>query len=382
MSTDDREKTDAGRRGDGSIYRRGGAWWIQYRCSGRRVREPGGYHGGGARTKTEALEKLRDRLAEIRSGSYIGPAAEALTVADLLDNYLRDIETRGKRSVAAIRSRAECHLNPYFDGVAAVAVTSDRLRQFITDRTAAGLSPASVNRCLQDLRAAFRLAIRENRLLRAPHVPLLREDNVRRGFFSLAEHEAIREHLPEPHGDVADFAYLTGWRRGEIESLTWEQVDLEAGTVSLWTSKNGEARTFPLRDPEGRLTSLGELLARRWAARVFGPEGAPGLSRFVFHVNGRRVWSSSATWREAAKAAGLPGRLFHDYRRSAVRDMIRAGVSQTVAMSVTGHKTVAVFARYNITSDDDKRVAVERLAQHRRASPGTLNVVSVAKRRA
>lgn len=92
-------------------------------------------------------------------------------------------------------------------------------------------------------------------------------------------------------------------------------------------------------------------------------------------TGGRRVWTFDEKWRKATVAAHLPGRLFHDYRRTAVRDLIRAGVPQAVAMTMTGHKTEAVFRRYNITDDRDKREAVRKLSAYRETRKVAANVV-------
>jgi hypothetical protein len=153
----------------GSVYRRGKRWWIRYPHRGKQQREPGGLDGRGARTKEEAEEKLRQRVAEIADSRWVGAAGERLTVDRLLDKYVKALATKQAKSIAQVR----CHLaavREWFEGDRAVDVNISRLREYIEARLAEGAAPATVNRGLQALRAAFNLAIREDRLQRARSV--------------------------------------------------------------------------------------------------------------------------------------------------------------------------------------------------------------------
>ena len=137
-----------------------------------------------------------------------------------------------------------------------------------------------------------------------------------------------------------------------------------AKEVRLRTSKNGHGRVLPLND------ELSKLIERRWEARTIKKkDGTTKLSEFVFHRNGVRVVDFRKPWREACKKAHVSGRIFHDFRRTAVRNMIRAGVPQSVAMSISGHKTISMFNRYNITSASDKIEALRKTAEHLAAQP-------------
>ena len=145
-------------------------------------------------------------------------------------------------------------------------------------------------------------------------------------------------HLPEPIADVARFAYLSGWRRAEILGLRWDTVDRAAKEVRLRTSKNGHGRVLPLED------NLWDLIERRWAARECKEtNGVTRLAAHVFHRRGIPVVDFQKPWTQATKAAGVPGKLFHDLRRTAVRNMVRAGVPQAIAMSLSGHRTISMF---------------------------------------
>ena len=79
-------------------------------------------------------------------------------------------------------------------------------------------------------------------------------------------------------------------------------------------------------------------------------------------------------WQAACEAAGVPGRLLHDFRRTAVRNLERRGVARSVAMKITGHKTESVYRRYAIVSDADLQEAARKLAG---TIPGTVGTVGV-----
>jgi integrase len=201
------------------------------------------------------------------------------------------------------------------------------------------------------------LAVRQKRICAAPAISLLAENNARQGFLEPADFEAIVQNLPEHLKDFARFAYLTGWRKGELQSLTWADVNREAKTILLRSehSKNKEPRLLPLTG------DLAAIVERRWQARIVqNPGGATCLAEFVFHNDGRPIGDFRKAWSVACNEAKMPGILFHDLRRSAVRNMDRSGVGQAVAMKITGHKTLSIYQRYRIVSESDIRDALEK----------------------
>ena len=211
---------------------------------------------------------------------------------------------------------------------------------------------------------AFNLARRQKVLSHELYIPRLKEDNARQGFFEKKEFDAIVSELPEYLEDFVRFAYQTGWRKGEMVSLTWDLVDRSAKEIRLKTSKNGTGRCLPL---EGELW---DLIEHRWSARkVKSKIGEVSISPLVFHREGGVVGDYRKAWKTACNKAGYPGKLVHDFRRTAARNMTRAGVTETVAMSITGHKTASMFQRYNITSSDDKRQALIATQEHVKSLP-------------
>ena len=182
-------------------------------------------------------------------------------------------------------------------------------------------------------------------------------------FVQRPELERIAANLIDPLDDVARFGFLTSWRRSEILGLTWEAVDRRAGEIRLRTSKNGRPRVLPLAG------ELSDLIERRWAKREYvGPQGTAAVSGYVFHRRGKPVKDFREAWRQAASTAKVPGVLFHDLRRSGIRDMVLAGVPQSVAMAISGHH------RYAIASPDDMRDAIEKTRAYRESLESESNV--------
>jgi integrase len=198
-----------------------------------------------------------------------------------------------------------------------------------------------------------------------PVFPRIDVDNVRTEFFEEAEVTAILEALPEAVRPVVRFAHLTGWRiPSEVLTLTWDRVDFFAGVIRLdpGTTKNREGRTFPF-DVSPELESL--LKSQRLEAELGSLSSGGKIAPWVFHRNGRQIKSFRGAWARACKDANLEGRVGHDFRRTAVRNFVRAGVPERVAMMLTGHKTRSVFDRYNIVNEADLRAGVAKLASVR-----------------
>ena len=240
------------------------------------------------------------------------------------------------------------------------SITTSDIRNYIAHRQDEEAASSTINRELAILKRAFRLAIQSGNLLHRPQIPMLSEDNVRQGFFEQSEFEDVRDALPEHLQGVVTLAYFSGWRvQSEILPLTWGHVDRKARTVRLepGTKKNREARLLPF----GSLPELEEVIEQQWAEhkRMAG-EGR--LVPWVFHRNGERMLGFRKAWNSACQAGGARGRILHDLRRTAVRNLVRKGVPDTVAMQITGHKTRSVFDRYNITSEGDLRDALGKLA--------------------
>jgi integrase len=248
-----------------------------------------------------------------------------------------------------------------------------------------GVSNAEINRELTLLKRIFTLAIQAGKLFHRPHIPLLLEDNTRTGFFEPEQFESVRAHLPAALRPIIEFAYVTGWRvTSEILPLQWRQVDLKAGEVRLdpGSTKNREGRVFPLTDDLRRLLETQH--AEHTRLRKAGKVEPSVFVRMVAKKRGgekypRPIRTLDKAWKAACIAAGCPGRIPHDLRRTAVRNMVRRGVPERVAMQLSGHKTRSVFERYNIVSNGDLRTAavqLQGLTGTKQGQSGTLSTSS------
>jgi integrase len=354
----------------GRIYRRPGSknWWVEVWYRGRQYRE-----SSESPKRSVARMLLRTRLAEMLAGRFGGTTAAHVTVKTLLDHLELDYALHQRASLRTLPGHRSALLE-HLEGVRAADVTTARLTRMVLAWQEAKKAPATINRYLGTLRRAYTLGKRATPplVVTVPDVPRLPEHNVRTGY---ADHAAVPKLLAAlahdpPLRDFIDWLYWTGMRRGAVRDLRWQDVDRKAGTLRLPAEleKTRRSRALPLPPP------LRALLERRWAARsahakatgVLVPwvfwrvyDGAPrrGLARgdAVRIVDFRKAWAT------ATQAAGCAGLIPHDFRRTAARTLRLAGVEREQARLVTGHRTEAMFNRYNVDDDLRLRDAIERL---------------------
>ena len=289
--------------------------------------------------------------------------AQKRHLGDLSDAYLQDYQVRQFRSQSTARGRT-AHLAAFFGRAArAATLTTYQIRQYQLTRRAAGAATGTINRETSALHRMCTLAVHWGWLDTVPGFPdRLRENPPRQGFFEHPEYLAVRVRLPAPWQDILDVAYYSGWRKQEILGLTWDEIDEAGGVIRLSParSKTLVGRILPISQP------IAEALARRRARR--DPD-----SLLVFHRDGIPVRRWRTAWRTACQAAGVPTRFLHDCRRTAARNLIRANVPERVAMLLTGHKSRAIFDRYNIIHEQELLDAgdqlVAYLAQQAQATP-------------
>jgi integrase len=341
----------------GRIFKRGSIYWIAYCFRGKEHRE-----SSRSDSESQARKLLKKRIGEVANGHLIGPSEERLSFEDLAKMLIVDYEINGKRSLESVRLSIR-HLKEFFGLDRAVDITADRVAKYVRERQKEGAANGSINRELAALKRAFTLATRAGKLGSAPYIPLLEENNSRRGFLDHGSFLALRDGLPAHLKDPVTFLYLSGWRVSEMRTLEWRDVDLPGRELCLRpeVSKNKDGRPLPLR---------GELLEIIHRAHEKRRPDCP----HVFHDDGQPIGDFRKAWNTACKKAGLNGIIVHDLRRTAVRNMLRAGLPERVAMELSGHKTRRVFDRYNIVNDADRVRASELLQSHLDAQPDTRKV--------
>jgi integrase len=217
---------------------------------------------------------------------------------------------------------------------------------------------ATLNRELAIIKRAFRLAAERTPPLvgRVPHILTLKEDNVRTGVLDDEQYRALLHELPDYLQLLFVVGYHTGVRKGELLMVRWAQVDLKGHEIRLrhGETKNDEGRTLPI---------YGDMLPWIEMADARHQSKCPQCP-WVFQKGGQRIKSFRRAWASACTRAGLPGLLFHDLRRSAVRNMERAGIPRKTAMAIAGHKTEAIYWRYAMSNDRDIRDAGRKLERY------------------
>jgi integrase len=328
-------------RGEGSIFKVKGSrnWYIRFGARSPRVSTHTPH-------KQKALAQLQELVAKQ------GRVEPSLRYEDARDALLQEYKNSNKRSLVKRKRGVTIsgldHLDKFFGRRLLRGVTTEVLREFVSQRLKEGASPSTVNRNLGLLRRIMHLARKDGRLHNVPYFPMPKEAEPRAGFVEHAQFRKLLAALPARLRTFVLLLYTTGIRTGEAKQTKWEYVDLEQGLIKLpgKITKNGKPRTIPLG---------GELLERLTAEKKSAGAVFP-IGNFV-----KAWWSACVKAGLGVRTKGkqngnygsYSGLIPHDLRRSAVRNMVRAGISTTVARAISGHQTDAIFDRYDITSNED-----------------------------
>lgn len=355
----------------GSIYKRGEIYWIKYYRNGKPYRE-----SSHSDMITKAQKLLKKREGEIADGKLPGVYFDKVTFDELAEDVLHDYQIEERDTINKAK-RSIRYLKEYFGNMKAVDITTATVSGYIVKRKERGLSNASINRELAILKKMFHLAAQGTppKVSMIPYFKMLPEKNVRKGFFEYDEYVAVRDNADEDFRPVVIFGYHTGCRISEILNLPLDKVDPIQGIARLEDTKNETDREICFNG----ISELREAVENRFKDKM---NGCP----WMFHRKDGKKFTMDAyraAWFRACIKSGfykevvyenekkvkVPTKLFHDFRRTAIRNMVRSGISESVAMQISGHKTRSVFERYNITSGRDLKEASKKMgAYHERQS--------------
>jgi integrase len=344
-------------------------WWAKYYVRGRAVRE-----STGTEKHEEAKRFLKAREGAAAIGQPVLPRVDRIRYDEVAQDLRTHYETTGCRNLKEADGRL-APLKRFFAGYRVANIGPAEVTKYVAGRQAEGVANGTINRELAVLLRMLRLACGHGKLARLPVIRKLKEAPPRQGFFERERYDAVRARLRLDLRVAGDLAYALGWRlRHEVLTLERRQIDLKAGTIRLdpGTTKNDDGRLVYLTPAlkaavaeqldrvDTLARKLGRIIPVAFPHFTDGPVNPKtGQRRYV---KGDRRRDFRKAWATACKRAGCPGMLRHDFRRTAVRDMVNDGTPEKVAMLITGHKTRAVFDRYHIVAPEDLKAATARMA--------------------
>jgi integrase len=366
-------------RGQGRIFSRPGSknLWIQYYSRGEQIRM-----SAETTNPKKARKLLRQKIGQVEAGVH--PDTRRITYEELRETYYADYVTNRRKSLRRDQDGNPhmdkvVRLDKFFAGYKASEIDASLIRKFTAEQQAKGLENGSINRSISALRRMFHLAKEDGKIRDLPHFPMVDEAAPRKGFFERDEYETLFAALPDYLRLPFSIGYFSGMREGEILGLKWDQVKFLDGTIELLAgeTKNDDSRSVPI------IPQLRALLVEQYGKRQ------PDCPYVCFRLDRKghavKVQGFRKAWYSACVRSGLgkmepktdrvtgellyvpkrgprskpkvkmiyQGKIFHDLRRTGVRNLVRAGVPEKVAMAISGHTTRSVFDRYNISSGKD-----------------------------
>lgn len=389
------------RKGEGSLFKHSGYWFYTYGYTvDGEHRKKKKCLGSVERFKTEAAawteaKRVRDEfIADIKTGKVATSAVESVTCGELLTQYIAHLKTQKQPSAYVIERCIEANIRPFFGGLRVAKLQTNDFERYRQIRNKS-VSNATVDHDLAYLKSALFLEYRKtpSRIVRVPYIPKSGEENIRQGFLEFDGYEAVLSELPLSLKCAFVVGYHIGNRKGVVLSLKWPQVDFDNRVIRFIRLQN--RKPVPVAAP-----IYGDMeywLRRQKAYRdqhfptcefvsFWYPEDCEIAPKSKRVHGGRRTEPGSTirsfrdSWRSAVTRAGFPALLFHDLRRSAVRNMVeKIGISEKRAMEISGHKTRSCFERYHIVSLADIQESGQKMdkwvkGQRSRTKPTKQNV--------
>lgn len=345
-----------------SLALRGDTWHIYWRWNGQlksqstKVKHDGRFKNKKPVPPTAAkreLERLKQTLDKGRN-------YETKTLSELLDAVENEYAINGYDSLASLKSRLK-HLRKGFGNLRADRIQDEDLEKYAANRQKEEAANATIHRELEMVLKA----LRKGKITPLPTIPDLKLAKPREGFFNDEQMAQLTAKLPEHLRGPFLFGYYTGWRKGDVLAMEWSNIDFTKGEVRTWIKKTEQWRVFPMDAiPALRLLlTRQDQLRQEWqkAGNCIVPWVFPQFERGI--ATPRRIVDFKRSLKSACIAAGYPGKLFHDLRRSAARNLEAAGWPRSMVMAWCGWETEEMFKRYCIRSAADIQVVKQRMRQ-------------------
>jgi integrase len=342
----------------GCLYMRGKTWWAKYSKDGK------AYAESTKQTDRSKAEKfLEKRLAECLTNTFKGPKIERVRMDELAEDFLRDYAINGRKSLGHAESRWQLHLKPFFGRHRAVHMTSAVIDRYAEQRIGQGAGNATVNRELAALKRMFSLGMKSEKVAKMPYIRHLKEPAARDGFLSSDQYDTIADRCAKEGLWLRawfEVSHTYGWRKSELKGMRVGQVNLEEGTIRLFsgTTKNDDSRVVKM-DPTIRLLLTPLLVGKKPDDHVFTRE------------NGKPVKSFRGAWKKVTAgivvASDKRHLMLHDLRRTAAVNLDKAGVPRSVGKQIGGWKTDSMYDRYRIVDETELDSAMTKLAVRREA---------------
>jgi len=373
----DRKSMARRQRGTGRLYQPPGCevWWAKYSVNGKPERQ-----STGERDKRKAESWLKNRLAAVTVGSY-QPGMAKVTVRELMDDYFSHCQNQGVETLQESKARWANHLEQFFGKLRVSQLSTDLLNRYIARRQSEDClvnittkkegvpkkrttdkkpTNGTINRELGVLRAAMRHARRVTppKIQTVPYFPMLPEAPARDGFLTDAQYLKLAEECSKVGLwmlGLFEVGVNYAWRRSEPQNLKVRQIDLEGRRIRLTvgSTKNGDGRNI-------------KMTKRVYEILKACCEGKQPDDYVFTRENGKRVRSFRKRWDKVTSAAGVPGLLYHDLRRTGARNMRIMGIPEQVVMKIGGWKTSAMFRRYDIVDESDLDDATRRMEERQK----------------
>jgi integrase len=338
-----------------SLYRRGKSWYYDFKYRGER------YTGCiGPVSKTVAKEIEAKKKAEAVEGRYELPSKKPSPLfEDMAEEYLRYYEAN-RRPRSLRRHEMACRaLKPIFAGKRLSEITPFSIERYKQTRREAGRSPVTVNRELAFLKNLFTMAIAWGKASENPvkQVKTFREENGRTRFLTEEEEARLLAHCGPDLKPLVITALHTGFRKSELLSLTWGNVDFRHRLIRVEAgyAKSGEARGVPMNEVLTQALQASKL--RQSSGMVF------------CNRKGQPYRDPDSAFATAVRRAGIEDFTFHHLRHTFASRLVMAGVDLATVKELMGHRHIAMTLRYAHLAPGHKRSAVEVLSAGAGKSP-------------